>query len=133
MVVHLGHITAICIFLVIPSKRKCGFVFVCGQPLRMCMCHITEWIQSVSLSNVIAWFRPHFHAFRAVYNGCVCITSRTWHDFFCMPLIRQFCSERTWTLQKLTHPSPKVTCSLSWTHKGLSTLNASRHGMDLFR
>ena len=26
IVAHLGHITAIYIFFVIPSKRKCGFV-----------------------------------------------------------------------------------------------------------
>ena len=42
---------------------------------------------------------------RAGHTRCVCVTSRTWNDFYRMRLIRQFCSERTWTLQKLTHPS----------------------------
>ena len=49
-------------------------------------------------------------SFRAFQTGCICVTSRTWNNFYRMHLIHQFGSERTWTLQKLTHPSPKVTC-----------------------
>ena len=55
---------------------------------------------------------------RAVHTGCVCVTSWTWNNFYHMRLmIRQFCSERTWTLQKSTHPSPKVTCLPCLTRK----------------
>ena len=49
-------------------------------------------------------------SFRAFQTGCVCVMSWTWNNFYRMHLIHQFGSERTWTLQKLTHLSPKVTC-----------------------